>query len=124
MKYIRTKNGVYEVNEVIVRNTKMYELSNVDNLIRKESLKEIIISQADTPEELCDGVIEKCFSGNRFHYIWDFNKQEAIKVMNIDINKGYKEFYFGIFVEHNNKIDFISVAKMNENGDLKLIWQI
>lgn len=83
--------------------------------------EKLVVKTADNLAELCDGVIEKCISGNRFHYIWNFNKQEAIEVMNIDINKDYKEFYFGIFVEHNNKIDFISVAKMDNDGKLVLI---
>ena len=106
--YIRTKDGVYDG-----------EKYNADYILDYELGK--IIKQSENLEELCDGVIEKCLSGNRFHYICDFNKKEAMKVMNIDINKGYKELYFGIFVNHSNKIDFISVAKMNDKGDLELI---
>lgn len=121
-RYIRTKDGIHSVDAVLLRSGRIrYSLSNVDNLISKEDLEKITIREAKTIEELCDGVIEKCLSGNRFHYIWDFNKQEAMEVMNIDINKGYKEFYFGIFVNHNNKIDFISVAKLNDKGELELI---
>ena len=119
--YIRTKDGVYEVDEI-----KTYFLDEKQKLFINNELKiavneNQVIKEADTIEELCDGVIEKCLSDNRFHYIFDFNKQEAMEVMNIDINKGYKEFYFGIFVNRNNKIDFISVAKMNDKGDLLLI---
>ena len=104
MKYIRTKDNVYVLSEVYWA-----------------VIEDDILVEADTIEKLCDGVIEKCLSGNRFCPIETFNKQEAIKCMNIDVNKGYKEFYYGIFVEHNNKIDFISVAKMNDKGELELI---
>ena len=122
MNYIRTKNGISSVEPFITSKGKtLYEVSGCENLISKESLDEITIREALTIPELCDGVIEKCLSGNRFCPIETFNKQEAIKCMNIDVNRGYKEFYYGIFVEHNNKIDFISVAKMNDKGDLKLI---
>ena len=113
MKYIRTKDGIFEVDG--------YDDRGVCVCGGKAFYRDEYIKQADTIEELCDGVIEKCLSGNRFCPIEIFNKQEAIKCINIDINKGYKEFYYGIFVEDNSKIDFISVAKMNENGDLVLI---
>lgn len=108
--YIRTKDGR------ILDFDKLNEVSKLSIDMAEEPIRE-----ADTIEELCDGVIEKCLSGNRFNYIFDFNKQEAMEVMNIDINKGYKEFYFGIFVNRKNKIDFISVARMNDKGDLELI---
>ena len=112
MKYIRTKDGrIISYDE----NANKIDLPMILNYPNQ------IIKQADTIEELCDGVIEKCLSGNRFCPIDIFNKKEAIKCMNIDVNKGYKEFYYGIFVEHNNKIDFISVAKMQESGELELI---
>lgn len=113
MSYIRTKDGRIVDTSKYPEHPASWSVQASDYALT--------INQADTIEELCDGVIEKCLSGNRFHYIWDFNKQDAMEVMNIDINKGYKEFYFGIFVNHNNKIDFISVAKMNENGELELI---
>ena len=108
--YIRTKDGR------ILDFDKLNEVSKLSIDMAEEPIRE-----SENLEELCDGVIEKCLSGNRFHYIFDFNKQEAMEVMNIDINKGYKEFYFGIFVNRNNKIDFISVAKMNDKGELELI---
>lgn len=116
--YIRTKNRIYKV-ESILRDNGFVKGYNVGEMafIRKDQ----VINQSENLEELCDGVIEKCLSGNRFCPIEMFNKNEAIKCMNLDINKGYKEFYYGIFVEHNNKIDFISVAKMNDKGELVLI---
>ena len=118
MKYIRTKYGVYEVDENSKGNDCfLWVKTNEANIVQCVWLN-CILEQADTIEELCDGVIEKCLSGNRFHYICNFNKQEGIKVMNIGIDK---EFYFGIFVNHNNKIDFISVAKMNDKGEIELI---
>ena len=121
MKYIRTQNNIYKADRVCVVN---YNGTDCVEILERGcgamvSWYETIIDEADTIEELCDGVIEKCLSGNRFCPIEKFNKQEAIKCMNIDVNKGDKEFYFGIFVEKNDKIDFISVAKMNSDGVLE-----
>ena len=130
MKYIRTEKGIIAFGKEhayptrVVKGNQHYiftELTETTFEKMKDFNKWNIIAQADTIEELCDGVIEKCLSGNRFCPIETFNKQEAIKCMNIDVNRGFKEFYYGIFVEHNNKIDFISVAKMNEKGELELI---
>ena len=120
MKYIRTKDGIYEIvdfdNECIIPSPIIKMNGKLTHCADYKNYK-----QADTIEKLCDGVIEKCLSGNRFCPIEMFNKEKAIKCMNIDFNKGYKQFYFGIFAEHNDKIDFISVAKMNDKGELELI---
>ena len=118
MSFIRTKDGILKVEvEAYMGRIVAIDQEGYEVILNEKD----VIAQSDNLAELCDGFIEKCFSGNRFHDIWDFNKQEAIKVMNIDINKNYKEFYFGIFVERKNKIDFISVAKLNKDGDLELI---
>ncbi len=119
MKYIRTKNGVYEV---VCKEDKLFIISTSKSDTSTDWIHEDdVIEQANSIEGLCDGVIEICLSGNRFIPISRLDKEDAIRVKNIPFNKGYKEFYFGIYVEGENKVDFISVAKMNQEGVLELL---
>ena len=119
MKYIRTKDGVYEVNEVIVRNKKMYELSNVDNFISEEKLKKIIIAQADTIEELCDEFVRE-FNYRNHRYRGIYESLKDIFEENNTINMTYEndiEIYGAIWTDKGLKY----VAKMNDKGELELI---
>lgn len=117
MKYIRTKDGVYEVNEVIVRNRKMYELSNVDNLIRKESLKEIIIAQADTIEELCDELVVKHINNDKPYIADGYQKTKILKDRQKVFEYGVEIIYGAIWTSKG----LIYVAKMDSEGKLVLI---
>ena len=108
MKYIRTKDGIYEVVDT-------YEVSYVigytEDGFEKKVYKEDIIKQADTIEELCDKfvVIDK----------------ETKEVMNIvafwEYAKHWVSWKYNIYGAIWTDKGLIFVAKMNEDGVLCLI---
>ncbi len=115
MKYVRTKDRVCEFE---------MELSTMPNLIavKGEGIngfvrREDIVKQADTFEELCDGLIveqkdneDKWFtmSVNEFKNMDLEEKQYMVKDWN----------YYG-FIKNDKGL--IYVAKMNEEGKLELL---
>ena len=92
--YIRTKNGVY------------------DEITYEKSI-EPIISQSENLEELCD------------EFIYDYGKDKdrfkndklALKILKANNNEKVN-IYGAIWTERG----LIYVAKMNDKGELKLIW--
>lgn len=112
MKYIRTKNGIYEANdEFKIEDEVLYEK---DQLTFDEddyvwfSYGEVI-SQADTIEELCDGFIAETED------ITKFRVEPTLE--NAKMYCGIKNIYGAIWTDRG----LIYVAKMDENGKLVLI---
>lgn len=97
MKYIRTKNGIYEVKtKMIFNHIKEYRL-------------------ADTIDELCD-----CFVAiGKKHYIWD--KQHCLGLTFEQVKQSYSAYDFEIYGAIWTDDGLIYVAKMNANGELELI---
>ena len=116
MKYIRTKNGIYEVVDT-------YEVSYVigytEDGFEKKVYKEDVIKQSDTIEELCD---EFVLYDNQLKNYGVFDKMSTKIITfkwiknNLDIYKGMT-IYGAIWTSRG--LEF--VAKMNEDGVLCLI---
>ncbi len=118
MKYIRTKDGVYEVekpsedNDFLVEND-VYVLTTVGYLPYKKD----IIAQADTIEELCDEFVwDKDiirFGPDKKHFSYA-NDDFLFELDNYIIKEGV---YGAIWTDKG----LIYVAKLNEKGVLELI---
>ena len=101
MKYIRTKNGIYETTTV--------SLYKNDDLLYIDGCElERVINQADNIEELCDEFVIK---GTRGRYL-GIPLQEC-ELRNIPIT----QIYGAIWTDNG----LIYVAKMNEKGELELL---
>ena len=113
MKYIRTENGISSVEPFTTSKGKiLYEISGCENLISKDSLEEITISQADTIEELCDEFVFVDFgiiSDKEYHFktLEESKKSNAL----------YDRCYGAIWTDKG----LIYVAKMNVDGELELL---
>lgn len=114
MKYIRTKNEVYEVEEGIILASMppQYKLKNSCNGISQD----LVIKQADTIEELCDEFVvlkpDKKFllANNNFDYIktiWRGNE-----------NAKKSDYIYGA-IWTDKGLQF--VARMNSEGVLELL---
>ena len=134
MKYIRTKDGIYEVvrteyNEDIEIN--QYFVKNNEHFNKHE-----IIIQANTIEELCDFVMVK-FNWEKLPTVYDIEKlKKKVKELhgdNANILDNYKYLIEESKKQHTPtlKLDYIKfavdtdrgliyVAKMNEKGVLEL----
>ena len=130
MKYIRTKDGIFEVaNERTIT-----EFQVIDHLHNRAFLKDEILAQADTIEELCDefvyikdGVVNQYLTIDFKHkredeYCSLRNKltangiAETTKgISKYELEKG--ELKFAIWTDKG----LIYVAKLNKNGELELI---
>lgn len=124
MKYIRTKDGVYEVIKKVEFPKLPINASDYDNvyyfvvggnvLIRESE----IVEQADTIEELCDFIFFKYWSTIR-------------KCYELKLYKSLKELYANEYITGNDKYfiygaiwtdkGLIYVAKMNDKGELELL---
>lgn len=110
MKYIRTKDGIYEVkhdeknfiykgsNMIAIYDPKIYQVRDIH--------KDEIIKQADNIEELCD-----CYSYD-IETTRDYLVAKSWKLHRLE-----REVYGCIKTNEG----LIYVAKMNEKGDLELI---
>ena len=129
MKYIRTKNGVYEYVEQRIYPSQYHKFGLYRHNLNSDY--EPIISQSDTIEELCDGFFidfisdleeyknfiseEKIF--NRFGFD-DFKEQfNAYRELEGDVYNHCEGY--GLIKTSKG---LIYVAKMNEEGVLELIW--
>lgn len=126
MKYIRTKNkwlDDFEGSEIVKEVYQIYDVKKGDDMnlwaFTFEGFpycitEEMIIDQADTIEELCDG----------FVIIDEDNEPNIKQGRDIDhcrriwaINKCL--IYGAIWTDKG----LIYVAKMNDKGELELLWQ-
>lgn len=109
MKYIKTKDGVYEV---VDKYEVSYVIGYTEDGFEKKVYKEDVIKQADTIEELCD------------EFIYDYGKDKdrfkndslALKILRANNNEKVN-IYGAIWTDKG----LIYVAKMNEDGVLCLI---
>ena len=113
MMYIRTKDGVYKIDEI-----KPYFLDEKQKLFINNELKvaineQRVIKQSENLEELCDEFVIHIIE-NDYTFVW--NKE----------NVGF--YYFCSWPEKYDVYGciwtskgLIYVAKMNENGELELI---
>lgn len=120
MKYIRTKDKIYNTKEL-----RAADYLTDNPYVNKHGAciyKNTIISKADTIEELCDEFVMLCLCDN------NGNKQSPIIMQNLslligcmDANYGYA-IYGAIWTigEHGEPI-LKAVARMNENGDFELL---
>ena len=108
MKYIRTKGGIYEVGELVETRSAI-----LDKLHIKYYLKQNIIAQADTIEELCDEFVVAFEENNdKITYLdldWAIDKAKRYA--------GHTTIYGAVWCEWGLKY----VAKMNNKGELVLI---
>ena len=111
MKYIRTKNGVYETigKEQPCRNGEIEVFCTKHNSVAKSC----IINQANTIEELCDefivfGDIDRPYLTRHKFTNKEWNKQYFI---------GDRKLYGAIWTDKG----LIYVAKMNDKGELELL---
>ena len=116
MKYIRTKNGIYEANdEFKIEDEVLYEKDQLtfdeDDYVWFPYGE--VISQADTIKELCDEFV--CVSkDNPKSYIIDDNLWGDVYPY-YDSEKDY--LYGAIWTDKG----LIYVAKLNDKGELELI---
>ena len=108
--YIRTKDGVYKIDEV-----KPYFLDEKQKLFINNELKiaaneKQVIKQSENLEELCDGFV---VVGNE-HIVFQTATFDQVKLF--FENKNY-EIYGAIWTSKG----LIYVARMNEEGELELI---
>ena len=119
MKYIITENGIYEVSELneYATHYKMNKTVVIDKLQTKYILNKSILAQADTIKELCDVYVivgeDKDTNGNPI--LWSI-RQDIPFFMKYYFN--YNDIYAAIWTDKG----LIYVAKMNDKGELKLIW--
>lgn len=105
MKYIRTKNGIYESEKVSHDDKYVYKYE-VRPIWCVNQDQEEIIKQADTIEELCD-----CFSYD-IETTRDFAVARSWKLHNLE-----REIYGCVKTDKG----LIYVAKMNDKGELELL---
>ena len=117
MKYIRTKDGIYEVkhdeknfiykgsNVIAIYDPKIYQVRDIH--------KDEIIKKADTIEELCDRFIVYVEDLD-YYAIFDYYDEAFSFVCASE----YKCKLFGVLETDKG---LIYVAKMNKNGALELI---
>lgn len=116
MKYIRTKDGVYEVvtTERGSDNKLLYIISTSKSDTSTDWIHEgDVIKQADTIEELCDWFFLEGAKGNPIDYKKLYTAKRAKERMQIEHD------LYGVI--HIKGKGLIYVAKMNEKGELELI---
>ena len=136
MKYIRTKNGIYDVanmsvasiydNGVFIKNVSYTK--KIDDFTFLHIDEKDILKQADTIEELCDEVVIVYPDGSHSNS-WCYNYDSfydslygQIGSFNLPIKENLNEYniyeiYGAIWTEKG----LIYVAKMNEKGELELL---
>ena len=124
MKYIRTKERIYEIDETCKRDNQILFFDN------KEQTPEYIIDffegkdvlkQADTIEELCDMFVV-WLEGRNMPIEMPLSEKEQYEKMKEVVLLGTKEklniwLKLAIWTDQG----LIYVAKMNEKGELELI---
>lgn len=114
MKYIRTKDGIYEpihYEDQLIEAE--YYLDHENNLIDERD----IIKQADTIEELCDEFVKKSKqTWNNYFVIGE----DALRIFDRKYHKEdlvHYDYYGAIWTDKG----LIYVAKMNEKRELELL---
>lgn len=108
--YIRIKDGIYKVESETCHKQGYY----IDRYEEDVILKEQVIKQADTIEELCDEFVVNFECFNRSYYFVYENSYDELKR---DVQTIQYSAYGAIWTDKG----LIFVAKMNDKGDLELI---
>ena len=109
-KYIKTKDGIYEVGELVETRSAI-----LDKLHTKYYLKQNIIAKGNTIKELCDAFV---FEMGAEHTICKLTfEQVRDNIFNCEL-EDMSRLYGAIWVDGKG---LIYVAKMNKTGDLVLI---
>lgn len=108
MKYVRTKNGIYE-NKPLEKHLGKRKGNGFEIVFKEQD----ILKQADTIEELCDQFV-----------MFDENNTFLIANENFSITKDLwnrRDIVVSVYGEiwFNNELR--KVAKMNEKGELELL---
>lgn len=119
MKYILTKNEIYEVHHE--DDTWFYAIEKNNPNAYLLVYKEDVIKQADTIEELCDKFVYKKELYKKIAKGEDWENQTIIRL--------YGMSFFDLYIEEWNNIygaiwtdkGLIYVAKMNDKGELELL---
>ena len=127
MKYIRTKNGIFEIDklfsvEYITIGGKKYNLTSSglnDKVIDFDKMFGCKTRQADAIEELCDEFVIKYESKDKVSLFDICNNFEATKEEYNNYQNEYKNanIYGAIWTDKG----LIYVAKMNDKGELELL---
>jgi mannosyltransferase OCH1-like enzyme len=117
MKYIRTKDEIYEVVgadscSYLNAPPEMYYITSYN----KNILKSKVIAQADTIEELCD-IYVSVYEEQLDNEFFEAYKYTPMEVKNFYTGYIPKEVYGAIWTDKG----LIYVAKMNEKGYLELV---
>lgn len=118
MKYIRTKDGVYEIERYYEPRDYYWVKQDYDN---QPIGSEEVLKQADTIEELCDTYVIK---GEFGIYLVGFDEldRHAMGQTKEELLSGKLEAYGAIWVIDDNGAPTLkSVAKANKDGKLCLI---
>lgn len=113
MKYIRTKDGVYEIKgaNLITKSFTIYKGKRQCFVKEKD-----IIKQAETIEELCDEYVVVYNESKKFKKPFTSFYEDKIGVLKEhDLNEC--KIYGAIWADKG----LIYVAKMNEKGELELL---
>lgn len=118
-KYIRTKDGIYEIKENIMLTSLPPQYQRIDG---KGIPQTEVIKQADAIEELCDEFVY--INGNGTHYHWDqldYEERKDLVFKSGELN-GKRLFevitlYGAIWTDKG----LIYVAKMNNHCRLELL---
>jgi len=118
MKYIRTKDGIFEVyfvkdNGVNIGTKAYFETKDKSFFLHDFIPNEKIIKQADTIEELCDEFVWVTPEGE--HHIKP-KTGDGLWYLCCDYKKGH-QIYGAIWTDKG----LIYVAKMNDKGELELL---
>ena len=111
MKYIRTKDTVFEV---VAEDTRVFTVRakhNRNHLYNKSKIQIDILKQADTIEEICDVFVKRSNEpGNPFFDI-------GYSTIVLDSQFDHYDYYGAIWTDKG----LIYVAKMNDKGELELL---
>ena len=110
MKYIRTKNGIYDKSKIICSAFREEYCSPNWNEDIEKYLQEKIIKEANTLEDLCDEFIEVWGDNGEFH--WYITRKE-LKRWKTDNSEIYGAMW--------TKNGLIFVAKRNAEKELELL---
>lgn len=113
MSYIRTKDGIYKL--IKIRKNE-YRMLNADGTVHLAHYESEDYKIADTIEELCTGYALLEQNGKLYNIFLkcnDWTSEEVSQIADI------KNLILVGFVEIENGIKY--VAKMNSEGELKLI---
>ena len=109
MKYIRTRKGIYEIEYSIETDIGLLIRGKNQKLFNKPNE----YKQADTIEELCDRFV---LITNIAHY--GFGHFRNIKSVVLGKEEKFVACYGAIWTDKG----LIYVAKMNDKGELELVW--